>query len=139
VHTYTRSQTPSTRIRGPGWRIHGCVEDTKLSTNKQHTLSTILLYLNCSEITPDLRKISSEELIFRPVPDITLTKNENSYPRISQIAQFHYEPLLLFSAPYIKLSIHIVQINRANTPEHAPFHKSTKNIELKANKDHYPV
>jgi hypothetical protein len=25
--------------RGPGWRIHGSVEDTKLSTNKQHTLS----------------------------------------------------------------------------------------------------
>jgi hypothetical protein len=24
---------------GPGWRIHGSVEDTKLSTNKQHTLS----------------------------------------------------------------------------------------------------
>jgi hypothetical protein len=39
VHTYTRSQTPSTRISGPGWRIHGGVEDTKLSTNKQHTLS----------------------------------------------------------------------------------------------------
>ena len=25
--------------RGPGWRIHGSVEDTKLSTNKQHSLS----------------------------------------------------------------------------------------------------
>ena len=25
--------------RGPGWRIHGSVEDTKLSTNKQHTHS----------------------------------------------------------------------------------------------------
>jgi hypothetical protein len=24
---------------GPGWRMHGGVEDTKLSTNKQHTLS----------------------------------------------------------------------------------------------------
>ena len=22
VHTYTKSQTPSTRRRGPGWRIH---------------------------------------------------------------------------------------------------------------------
>ena len=29
-------------IRGPGWRIHGGVEDTKLSTNKQHTLSSTL-------------------------------------------------------------------------------------------------
>ena len=38
-HTYTKSQTPSSRRRGPGWRIHGSVEDTKLSTNKQHTLS----------------------------------------------------------------------------------------------------
>ena len=39
VHTYTKSQTPNTRRRGPGWRIHGSVEDTKLSSNKQHTLS----------------------------------------------------------------------------------------------------
>ena len=39
VHTYTKPQTSSTRRRGPGWRIHGSVEDTKLSTNKQHTLS----------------------------------------------------------------------------------------------------
>ena len=38
VHTYTKPQTSSTRSRGPGWRIHGSVEDTKLSTNKQHTL-----------------------------------------------------------------------------------------------------
>jgi hypothetical protein len=43
VHTYTRSQTPSTRIRSPGWRIHGGVEDINLSTNKQHTL-----YIYCS-------------------------------------------------------------------------------------------
>ena len=28
--------------RGLGRRIHGSVEDTKLSTNKQHTLSTKL-------------------------------------------------------------------------------------------------
>jgi hypothetical protein len=30
---------------GPGWRIHGGVEDTKLSTNKQHSLSLTLLDL----------------------------------------------------------------------------------------------
>ena len=39
MHTYTKSQTPCTRRHGPGWQIHGSVEDTKLSTNKQHTLS----------------------------------------------------------------------------------------------------
>ena len=39
VHTYTKPQTSSTRSRGLGWRIHGSVEDTKLSTNKQHSLS----------------------------------------------------------------------------------------------------
>ena len=39
VHTYTKPQTSSTRSRGLGRRIHGSVEDTKLSTNKQHTLS----------------------------------------------------------------------------------------------------
>jgi len=31
------------RSRGLGWRIHESVEDTKLSTNKQHTLSLGLL------------------------------------------------------------------------------------------------
>jgi hypothetical protein len=39
VHTYTKPQTSSTRNRGLGWRIHDSVEDTKLSTNKQHSLS----------------------------------------------------------------------------------------------------
>ena len=39
VHTYTKPQTSSTRSRGLGWRIHESVEDTKLSTNKRHTLS----------------------------------------------------------------------------------------------------
>jgi hypothetical protein len=39
VHTYTKPQTSSTRSRGLGWRIHESVEDTKLSTNKQHSLS----------------------------------------------------------------------------------------------------
>ncbi len=28
------------RGAAPGWRIHGSVEDTKLSTNKQHSLSS---------------------------------------------------------------------------------------------------
>ena len=39
MHTYTKPKTSSTRSRGLGWRIHGSVEDTKLSTNKQHSLS----------------------------------------------------------------------------------------------------
>ena len=39
VHTYTKPQTSSTRSRGLGRRIHESVEDTKLSTNKQHILS----------------------------------------------------------------------------------------------------
>ena len=51
MHTYTRSQTPSTRIRSPGWRIHGGVEDTKFSTNKQHTLSRV----RQSSIEPEWR------------------------------------------------------------------------------------
>jgi hypothetical protein len=38
VHTYTKPQTSITRSRGLGCRIHESVEDTKLSTNKQHTL-----------------------------------------------------------------------------------------------------
>ncbi len=39
VHTYTKPQISSTRSRILGWRIHESVEDTKLSTNKQHSLS----------------------------------------------------------------------------------------------------
>jgi hypothetical protein len=39
VHTNTKPQIPSTRGRSLGWRMHGSVEDTKLSTNKQHSLS----------------------------------------------------------------------------------------------------
>ena len=39
VHTYTKPQISSTRSRSLGWRIHESVEDTKLSTNKQHSLS----------------------------------------------------------------------------------------------------
>jgi len=31
--------------RGLGWRIHESVEDTKLSTNKQHTLPSILPFV----------------------------------------------------------------------------------------------
>jgi hypothetical protein len=41
VHTFTKPQTSSTRSRGLGRRIHGSVEDTKLSTNKQHSLSLL--------------------------------------------------------------------------------------------------
>jgi hypothetical protein len=43
VHTYIKPQTSSTRSRGPGWRIHGSVEDTQLSTNKEHSLSSSLM------------------------------------------------------------------------------------------------
>ena len=39
VHTYTKPRTSSTLSRGLGRRIHGSVEDTKLSTNKQQSLS----------------------------------------------------------------------------------------------------
>ena len=39
VQTYTEPQTSSTRSCGLGRRIHGSVEDTKLSTNKQHSPS----------------------------------------------------------------------------------------------------
>ena len=31
-------------MHDPGWRIHASVEDTKLSTNKQHTLSHLFAY-----------------------------------------------------------------------------------------------
>ena len=37
--TVQHSSCNGAQSRGLGWRIHGSVEDTKLSTNKQHTLS----------------------------------------------------------------------------------------------------
>jgi hypothetical protein len=52
VHTYMKSQTPSTRRRGPCWRIHGSVEDTKLSTNEQHSLY-IYIYIHIHLIRED--------------------------------------------------------------------------------------
>ena len=39
VHKRTCVLGPFLQSRGLGWRIHGSVEDTKLNTNKQHTLS----------------------------------------------------------------------------------------------------
>ena len=43
MHTNTKPQISSTRSRGLGWRMHGSVEDTKLSTNKQHSLSPFVI------------------------------------------------------------------------------------------------
>ncbi len=54
VHTYTKPQTSSTRSRGLGWRIHESVEDTKLSTNKQHTQTLSLVLANSRTSTPPL-------------------------------------------------------------------------------------
>ena len=39
-HVTRNNRVHSVDSRGLGWRIHGSVEDTKLSTNKQHTLLT---------------------------------------------------------------------------------------------------
>ena len=58
VHTYTKPQTPSTRRRGPGWQIHGSVEDTKLSTNKQHTHSLGAFVLGWPSARDHLARIS---------------------------------------------------------------------------------
>jgi len=59
THTHTASnqnkasQTPNTRRHGPGCRIHRSVEDTKLSTSKQHTLSITPLHMRDDKtITP---------------------------------------------------------------------------------------
>jgi hypothetical protein len=43
-HIYT--QTPNTLPRGFGWCIHCGVEVTELSTNKQHSLSSLCAYLS---------------------------------------------------------------------------------------------
>ncbi len=60
MHTYTEPQTSSTRSRGLGWRIHGSVEDTKLSTNKQHSLSLSKAWLRWTTITLKSSFLSSE-------------------------------------------------------------------------------
>ena len=41
THTHTHMHAYNLESRGLGWRIHGSVEDTKLSTNKQHSLSPL--------------------------------------------------------------------------------------------------
>jgi len=58
VHTYTKPQTSSTRSRGLGWRIHESVEDTKLSTNKQHSLS-----LSATSLHPRTRTLSDMDAL----------------------------------------------------------------------------
>ena len=72
VHTYTKPQTSSTRSRGLGWRVHGSVEDTKLSTNKQHSLSFLVLAPNCPHFSvpghwknPSERVPGTARLVFR--------------------------------------------------------------------------
>ena len=58
VHTNTKPQISSTRSRGLGWRIHGSVKDTKLSTNKQHTLPlcrSASLYCCARFLVPPIR------------------------------------------------------------------------------------
>ena len=54
VHTYTKPQTSSTRSRGLGRRIHESVEDTKLSTNKQHSLFFTFAGAGVLELNPKL-------------------------------------------------------------------------------------
>ena len=70
AHTYTKPQTSSTRSRGLGWRIHGSVEDTKLSTNKQHTLSPCLMRpLPCMAICRNTttRRVASTHVSLSPL------------------------------------------------------------------------
>ena len=38
IPSYVHQEGSHHMSRGRGWRIHGSVEDTKLSTNKQHSL-----------------------------------------------------------------------------------------------------
>ena len=67
VHTYTKPQTSSTRSRGLGWLIHESVEDTKLSTNKQHTL--------CSTCPPLSSSPHANSFVIGPA----VTKHTRSY------------------------------------------------------------
>jgi hypothetical protein len=67
VHTYTKPQTSSTRSRGLGWRIHGRVEDTKLSTNKQHSLSLAARSSLAIGHVPSCREWRGEGSSYRPL------------------------------------------------------------------------
>ena len=60
VHTYTKPQTSSTRSRGLGWRIHESVEDTKLSTNKQHSLSLELACLGVVSLLLEVEHLHAQ-------------------------------------------------------------------------------
>jgi hypothetical protein len=62
VHIYTKPQTSSTRRRGPGWRIHGSVEDTKLSTNEQHSLYKLDKYLATAAAQADMRVTAEKSM-----------------------------------------------------------------------------
>ena len=84
VHTYTKPQTSSTRSRGLGWRIHESVEDTKLSTNKQHSLSLLRTHKPGSPLLPcSARALMPLRRFLQPILDCSKLgpqKSTNPYP-----------------------------------------------------------
>ena len=72
-HTHTHTSCLYTRRRGPGWRIHGSVEDTKLSSNKQHSLSRVHTHTHTHAHThtlPHLRNLTCAHLLKSQCPSI---------------------------------------------------------------------
>ena len=57
-------QTSSTRSRGLGRRIHGSVEDTKLSTNKQHTPHDVQRFCSCSVVESGWYQDQGEDVCY---------------------------------------------------------------------------
>ena len=65
-------------IRSPGWRIYGGVEDTKFSTNKQHTLSIVMIIII---IITKKKKVLNEKEDFKQLEDFNRKDKTDTDPK----------------------------------------------------------
>jgi hypothetical protein len=79
VHTYTKPRTSSTRSRGLGRRIHGSVEDTKLSTNKQLSLSLCENVEDCVHSNDHVHLHGDGESMLEKVEDFLFHEGTKEY------------------------------------------------------------
>ena len=86
--------------RGLGWRMHGSVEDTKLSTNKQHSLSNEFVGV---EVNACMRLVH-----FLIVQGLGLTKDWNvkKHDNASKISSIHLRNLSHMSLGLLSVFLH---------------------------------
>ncbi len=132
VHTNTKPQISSTRRRGPGWRIHGSVEDTKLSTNKQHSLSVCVYY--CRTYYKAVRVTKKRQILFGKKKSWQTYHPEKGFQFVSLKSRNH---AFCFKVPEKPLkppqSLRIAPMNRTYRVE-LPEYQNTENPKYQKSK-----